>query len=147
MFHKFFKTSVKVFAELGFYAWTFNPFQDMWDSRNPRIKNLRSSGITNLRSSRITNLRVLESQTCEAMDSQTCETMQSGICEIRGFLCVKILMHKGFRNQEEAKSKTLPQKSGFDVWTSGRLVNVWNQPRKSRNVKDIHVQVHTSNIP
>jgi hypothetical protein len=32
------------------------------------------------------------------------------------------------------------KKSGFDVWTSGRLVNVWD-------VKDIHVHVHTRNIP
>jgi hypothetical protein len=33
------------------------------------------------------------------------------------------------------------------MWTSGRLVNVWNQPRKSRDVKDIYVCVHTGNIP
>jgi hypothetical protein len=33
------------------------------------------------------------------------------------------------------------------MWTSGRLVNVWNQPRKSRDVKYIHVHVHTRNIP
>jgi hypothetical protein len=32
------------------------------------------------------------------------------------------------------------KKSGFDVWTSGRLVSVWD-------VKDIHVHVHTRNIP
>jgi hypothetical protein len=32
------------------------------------------------------------------------------------------------------------KKSGFGVWTSGRLVNVWD-------VKDIHVHVHTRNIP
>jgi hypothetical protein len=32
------------------------------------------------------------------------------------------------------------------VWTSGRLVNVRNQPRKSRDVKDIHVHVHIRNI-
>jgi hypothetical protein len=28
------------------------------------------------------------------------------------------------------------EKSGLDVWTSGRFVNVWNQPRKSRDVKE-----------
>jgi hypothetical protein len=39
------------------------------------------------------------------------------------------------------------EKSEFDVWTSGRLVNVWNQPRKSRDVKDIFVRVHTRYIP
>jgi hypothetical protein len=31
------------------------------------------------------------------------------------------------------------KKSGFGVWTSGRLVNIWD-------VKDIHVHVHTRNI-
>jgi hypothetical protein len=49
-------------------------------------------------------------------------------------------MNKRLANRLEAKSKTLPQKSGFGVWTSGRLVNVWD-------VKDIHVCVHTRNIP
>jgi hypothetical protein len=32
------------------------------------------------------------------------------------------------------------KKSGFDVWTSGKLVNVWD-------VKDSHVHVHIWNIP
>jgi hypothetical protein len=32
------------------------------------------------------------------------------------------------------------KKYGFGVWTSGRLVNVWD-------VKDIHVHVYTRNIP
>jgi hypothetical protein len=37
---------------------------------------------------------------------------------------MKIFMYERFRNQEEAKSKMLPQKFGFDVGTSGMLVNV-----------------------
>jgi hypothetical protein len=60
---------------------------------------------------------------------------------------VVIFMNKRFGNQEGAKSKTSPQKSGFEVWTNGRLVNVWNQPRKSQDVKDTSVRVHTSNTP
>jgi hypothetical protein len=48
-------------------------------------------------------------------------------------------MNKRLMNQREAKSKTLSQKSGFDVWTSGRLVNIWD-------VKDVHVRVHIRNI-
>jgi hypothetical protein len=60
---------------------------------------------------------------------------------------VKIFMNEGIGNQEEAKSKTWPQKSGLDVWTGGKLVNIWIQPRKSRDVKDIYVRVHTRNIP
>jgi hypothetical protein len=31
MFHKFSRINVKVIAELGFCARTFNPFQDIWD--------------------------------------------------------------------------------------------------------------------
>jgi hypothetical protein len=52
----------------------------------------------------------------------------------------KASMNKRFANQQEAMSKTLPQKFGFGMWTSGRLVNV-------RDVKDIHVCVHIRNIP
>jgi hypothetical protein len=37
---------------------------------------------------------------------------------------VKTVMNGGFKNQEEAKSKTLPQNSGFNMCTSGRLVNI-----------------------
>jgi hypothetical protein len=51
----------------------------------------------------------------------------------------KASMNKRFANQQEAKSKTLPQKFGFGVWTSGRLVNVWD-------VKDTHVCIHIRNI-
>jgi hypothetical protein len=52
----------------------------------------------------------------------------------------KASMNKRFANQQEAKSKTLPQQSRFGVWTSGRLANVWD-------VKDIRVCVHIRNIP
>jgi hypothetical protein len=97
----------------------------------------------------------LESWKCEDLESWTCEAPESGICEIREssevqvrrLWCMKIFTHKRFGSQQEAKSKTLPQKSGLNMWTSGRLVYVWNYPRKSRDVKGIHVHVHTGNIP
>jgi hypothetical protein len=89
----------------------------------------------------------LKSWICEALESQTYEIMRSETCEIRESWYAEVFMNEGFGNQEEAKSKSLPQKSGFGVWTSGKLVNVWNQPRKSQDVKDIHVHVHTRNIP
>jgi hypothetical protein len=49
-----------------------------------------------------------ESRTGEALESRTCEIMRpdprnSGV------------MDEGFGNQKEAKSKTLPQKSGLGV--------------------------------
>jgi hypothetical protein len=76
----------------------------------------------------------LESWTCEDLESWTCEAPESGICEIREssevqvrrLWCMRTFTYKRFGNQQEAKSKTLPQKSGLNVWTSGRLVNVWN---------------------
>jgi hypothetical protein len=37
-----------------------------------------------------------------------------------------IFVKKKFGNQEGAKSKTSSQKSGFEVLTSGKLVNIWN---------------------
>jgi hypothetical protein len=59
---------------------------------------------------------------------------------VRRLWCKNSSMNKRFANQKEAMSKTSPQKSWFSVWTSGRLVNVWD-------VKDIHVCVHIRNIP
>jgi hypothetical protein len=61
--------------------------------------------------------------TCETLESGTCDDLESGICEIqestevqiRRLRCTRIFMYEGFGNQEEAKSKTLPQRSGFNV--------------------------------
>jgi hypothetical protein len=43
------------------------------------------------------------------------------------------------RTSKKQSQRRHPQKSGFSMWTSGRLVNVWD-------VKDICVRVHTRNI-
>jgi hypothetical protein len=43
------------------------------------------------------------------------------------------------RTSEKQSQSCRPKKSGFRVWTSGRLVNVWDE-------KDIHVCVHIRNI-
>jgi hypothetical protein len=48
---------------------------------------------------------------------------------------------KSFGSQGEAKSKTSSQKSGFEVWTSGKPINVWNQPRKSEG-NQVHTYMH-----
>jgi hypothetical protein len=65
----------------------------------------------------------LESGTSETLESGTRDDLESGICkiqesaevQIRRLRCMRIFMYEGFGNQEEAMSKTLPQKSGFDV--------------------------------
>jgi hypothetical protein len=86
----------------------------------------------NLRSPEVANLRRSETGIGEIRKSTE--------DQIRRLWHVEVFMDERLANRLEAKSKTLPQKSGFGVWTSGRLVNVWD-------IKDIHVCVHTRNIP
>jgi hypothetical protein len=97
----------------------------------------------------------LDSWTCEASKSRTrkgpkpwtCWTIESGVYEVRNLLEVKFGSHDARRFPERGDSRTSNkqsqrhrlQKSGFGVWTSGRLVNVCD-------VKDIHVFVHIRNI-
>jgi hypothetical protein len=114
----------------------------------------------------------LESWTYEAPKSRTCEDLKPWTCEARSRELVKIwnLEPVKTRSHEPAKFGNLLKfefgshdvwrfpgwgdsrisgkpsqrrrlkKSGFGVWTGGSLVNVWD-------VKDIHVHVHTRNIP
>jgi hypothetical protein len=81
-----------------------------------------------------------ESWTCETPESRIYEVRESTEVQIRESWRVKISMSERLVNQQEANSKMLPRKFGFDVWTSGRLINVWD-------VKDVHVCVHIGNIP
>jgi hypothetical protein len=53
-----------------------------------------------------------------------CEIQESGGLSIRESQRAVVFMNKSFGGQEEAKSKTSLQKSGFKVLTGGRLVNV-----------------------
>jgi hypothetical protein len=64
-----------------------------------------------------------ESGTCKTLQSGTRKDLESGICEIREcaevqirrLRCTRIFMYEEFGNQEEAKSKTLPQRSGLNM--------------------------------
>jgi hypothetical protein len=56
-----------------------------------------------------------ESGTCEVLESRICEVRESSEVLIREPQRVVIFMNKRFGNQEGAKSKTSPQKSGFEV--------------------------------
>jgi hypothetical protein len=112
------------------------------------VADLRRSGISNLWSSKVADLR--RSEVLDPRSSRSHEPARS-------------------RNRKSTKFRSLPKfefggrsvwrlpewgdswiskrpsqrlhlkKSGFGVWTSGKLVNVWD-------VKDIHVHVHTRNI-
>jgi hypothetical protein len=132
-------------AKSGFSAWICYPVRDDWNLRRSGIWNMRRPGIWNLRKSG--TCEGLEPIICGALETGTCDVLESRIHVDQELQRVVIFVNKRFKNQREAKSKTLSQRSGSRMWTSGKLVNVWNQPRKSLDVKDIHVHVHTRNIP
>jgi hypothetical protein len=121
--------------------WNLEPAKP-WSCEPAKIWNLEPTKpwscesakiwILNLRGPEVTNLR--------RSGTGICEIRKCTEDQIRRLWRVEVFMNKRLANRLEAKSKTLPQKSGFGVWTSGRLVNVWD-------VKDIHVCVHTRNIP
>jgi hypothetical protein len=85
--------------------------------RSPRVENLWRSGISNLRSPEVANLR--------RSGTGICEIQESTEDKIWRLWCMEVSMDKRLANRLETKSKTLPQKSEFGVWTSGRLVIVW----------------------
>jgi hypothetical protein len=115
MFNKFSRINVKIIAELGFCARTFDPFQDIGTCE------ILESGTCETPESRTRDDG--ESGTCKTLESGTRDDLESGICEIRESVevqirrlrCTRIFMYEGFGNQEEAKSKTLPQRSGLNV--------------------------------
>jgi hypothetical protein len=137
------------------------------------VVNLWRSGILNLWSSEIANLRRPEA--AGPAKPGVANLWRSGILNLRspwGREPVKTRSHEPAkpRNRKSAKFENFLKfefgshgvwrflewgdsqisrkpsqrrrhnKSGFGVWTSGRLVNAWD-------VKDIHVHVHTMNIP
>jgi hypothetical protein len=83
---------MKIMVELGPCIRTFDLFQDAQFLPKSGIRKSWKSGIKDWRSSEITDLRNY------------------------AFRSPKFGSHdEGFGNQKEAKSKTLPQKSGFGV--------------------------------
>jgi hypothetical protein len=151
---------------------SWNKFLGVLNLRSSGILNLRGSGIVNLWSSEIANLWRSKAWTCEARSRElvkiwNLEPVKPWVREP-----VRIRSHEPAkpRKQKSAKFGNLLKfefrshdvwrfpgwgdsrisgkpsqrrrlkKFGIGVWTSGRLVNVWH-------VKDIHVHVHTRNIP
>jgi hypothetical protein len=82
----------------------------------------------------------LESWTGEALESRTYETMRSDSWNSG-------VVNNSSEVMKKPSQRRYLEKSRFDMWTNGRLVNVWNQPRNSRDVKDVYVYVNTRNIP
>jgi hypothetical protein len=69
------------------------------------------------------------------------ESWNSGDGKFKNMLKVWFGSHErgNSRTSEKQSQSCCPKKSGFSVWTNGRLVNVWD-------VKDVHVCVHIRNI-
>jgi hypothetical protein len=115
--------------------------------RRSRILNLRSSEVVNVRWSGISNLRSFEVANSWRPEVMNLQNHENESVKFENLLKVKFGSHGARRFPERGDSRTSKKqsqrrrlkKSGFGVWTSGRLVNVWD-------VKDIHVHVHTRNI-
>jgi hypothetical protein len=133
-------------------------------SRWSGILNLRSLGVANTRWSGILNLRRLGvantrwSGILNLRSLGVANVRWSGISDLRSHELrgsgkfgnlpkVRFGSHGARRFHEQGNSRTSKKqsqrrrlkKSEFSVWTSGRLVNVWDE-------KDIHVCVHIRNI-
>jgi hypothetical protein len=78
-----------------------------------------------------------ESWACEVSESRTCDPRESQTGEVTNFGGRKIResARSLFRKSRTGNSRTSgkqsqschPKKSGFGVWTSGRLVNMWDE--------------------
>jgi hypothetical protein len=132
MFRRFVVMNMKIMANLGLCIRTVNLFQDVRISRESGIRNSRESGSRKSWGSGVMNRRSSESRTCEIVCS---DPRNSGV------------MNKSSEIRKKPSQRRYLNKSGFNMWTSDGLVNVWNQPRKSRDVKDIYAHAHTRNIP
>jgi hypothetical protein len=125
--------------------------------RSSEVANLRRSGVLNLRSSGVANLwrsealNLQSSYGREPVKTRSHEPVRSWNRESVDFenpLKSEFGSHGVWRFPEWGDSQTSKKpserrclkKSGFGVWTSGKLVNVWD-------VKDIHVCVDIGNIP
>jgi hypothetical protein len=124
-------------------------FQESWtcEALESRICDFRESWTCEASESRICDF--WESWTCKASESWTRESQESRIGEVTNFGGWKIResARSLFRKSRTGNSRTSgkqsqscrPKKSGFGVWTSGKLVNIWYE-------KDILVCVHIRNI-
>jgi hypothetical protein len=114
--------------KFGSYGWRIQESEEkIWSRESTKIWNHEHAKIWNLELAKLWNQELAKS-CVEATEIRELWVKDSGIWG-------KPSQRRNFK------------KFGFSVWTSGRLVNVWNQPRKSRDVKYIHVHVHTRNIP
>jgi hypothetical protein len=128
----------------------------VWNSRILRVANARWSGVPNSRSLGVVNARwleILNLRSLEVANSWRLKAMNLRSHELRESVKFGNMMEDEFgshsawrfpgredsRTSKKQSQSCCLKKSGFSVWTSGRLVNIWD-------VKDICVCVHTRNI-
>jgi hypothetical protein len=141
-------------------------FRESWtcEALESRTRDFRESWTCEASESRTRDFR--ESWTCEASESRTRDFQESWTCKASkswargsqesrtsgatnfGGRKIRESARGLFRKSRTGNSRTgrkqsqscRPKKSGFGVWTSGRLANIWD-------VKGIRVCVHIWNIP
>jgi hypothetical protein len=120
--------------EICFSGAGHSQFSGILDPRSLRFANMRFSGILNRRRLGVMNTR--EPGTSNGQSHELRRIANSGICRESG----SEVTRGEIREPEKKQSQSCrPKKSGFRVWTSGRIVNVWDE-------KDILVCVHIRNI-
>jgi hypothetical protein len=109
-------------------------FSRIWDLRSFGFANVRISGILDRWRLRVMNTRKPGISNCQRHELR--RTANSGICQESGSEVIRREIHESAKKQSQSCH---PKKSGFWVWTGGRLVNVLDE-------KDILVCVHIRNI-
>jgi hypothetical protein len=129
---------------MKFVKWVFRniEFAKIWNLEPAKLRNCELAKIWNLEPAKLRSRELAKTRSHEPAKSRNWESAKFG-----NLLEVKFGSHVACRFPERGDSRISKKqsqrrrlkKSGFVVWTSGRLVNVWV-------VRDIHVHVHTRNI-
>jgi hypothetical protein len=120
--------------EICFSGAGHSRFSGILDLRSLRFANMRFSGILSRRRLGVMNTRKPGTSNWQSHEFR--RTANSGVCRESGSEVMRGEIHEPEKKQSQSYR---PKKSGFRVWTSGRLVNMWDE-------KDIVVCVHIRNI-
>jgi hypothetical protein len=120
--------------EICFSGAGHSRFSGISDVRSLRFANMQFSGILN--QWRLGVMSTRKPGTSNWQSHELRRTANSGIWRESGSEIIPGEIHEPEKKQSQSRR---PKKSGFRVWTSGRLVNMWDE-------KDILVYVHIRNI-
>jgi hypothetical protein len=124
---------------MKFVKWVFMNLEPVkiWNLETAKLRRCKLAKIWNLKLAKLRSRKLAKIWNLEPAKLWCCEPVKTWSREPakpRNRKC-EIRESSGGQVRMSRRMKV----SGFDVWTSGRLVNVWD-------VKDIHVRVHTRNI-